>query len=338
MRLVIGVSIAALLFADAPAQAGFFLDRSPSGAELAATEFAVMLPRAQAGNASNQYFVGLYRYFGLGVERDRAEGLDWLRRAAEQGIGGAQYMLGFLYGSGLGPSLDPVEANRWYQAAEQGWTGGGPDWRMGFNFGEGSFTISTAAIQVYTTEAEQGDLGARLKLSYFYGSRFVRSGMAPDADEMLKWIRLAAETEHPSALNNLGVLHANGWGVPQDDRRAIELFRRAADAGVPEAQLSLGIMAASGRGMATDLTEAAKWYALAAESGKPLAQIALAWAYAKGEGVARDYTQVLQWLIRVSDKGCAIEASLLGVGVGMLIEEQMPAAYQLAEAKHGPCN
>lgn len=55
------------------------------------------------------------------------------------------------------------------------------------------------------------------------------------------------------------------------------------------------------------------------------------------KGVARDDSEALKWLIRVTDRGCSIEAPLLGLGVGMLIETQMPAAYQTTETKYGPC-
>jgi uncharacterized protein len=337
MRPILCGVLAALLLAGNPAQSGFFLDRSKSGLELATGEHGVMLPRARAGIATSQYFVGLYRYFGVGVEQDRAEGLMWLRRAAEGGIEGAQRALTFILGAGIGTAPDPVEAAKWQALAEEGWKGGGADRRLGFNFGEGNITISGPAIDAYTRAAEQGDLGAILRLSYFYGTRVRRSDLVADGVEAAKWTKLAAESEHPSALNNLGVLIANGWNMPRDDLKATELFKRAAEAGVLDAQVSYAIMAAEGRGMAKNPAESAKWYEVAAERGAPLAQIALAWAYSGGLGIPRDDAKALQWLIRASGKGCVIEASLLGFGVGMAIESRMPVEYQNAEAKHGPC-
>ncbi len=165
MRLIHGVAFAALLAAGHPAAAGFFLDRSPSGVDLAATEYRVMKPRAEAGVASSLYFTGLYRYFGLGAEQDRAEGLDLIRRAADAGIEGAMRFLGFYYGSGLGPAIDLAESAKWYAAADEGWVSGRAARRFGFSFGEGTITISGPSIQAYQRDAEQGVLPAILRLA-----------------------------------------------------------------------------------------------------------------------------------------------------------------------------
>jgi uncharacterized protein len=337
MRIFGLLALAATIVA-APAQAGFFLDRSPSGIELAQTEYPVLRPRAEGGNAANAYMVGLYLYFGVGVERDRVAGLNFIRQAAEGDIAGAQYMLGFLYGSGLGPRTDLAESKKWYDAADAGWTAGGPDWRMKFSFGEGTFAISAANIRAYEEAANAGDLAAQLRMSFFLGTRFFRSGRGQDGVDAIKWTQRAAEREHPSALNNLAIFLANGIGMPRDEVRAVELFRRSAEAGVPEARMSLALTAASGSGVERNAVEAVRLFKIVAEEGNPVAQIALAFHYARGDGIARDYAQTLAWLIRASDRGCAIEQSLIGVGVGMLIEDLFPAEYQTQKPEHGPCN
>ncbi len=86
----------------------------------------------------------------------------------------------------------------------------------------------------------------------------------------------------------LGVMYANGLGVPQDDKEAVKWFRLAADQGTAGAQYSLGLMYANGLGVPRDHKEAVKWYRLAADQGHASAQTNLGAMYAHGQGVPQD--------------------------------------------------
>ena len=50
---------------------------------------------------------------GLFVQRDYAEAVKWLLKAAEQNDGRAQYNLGVMYANGLGVEKDYVQAYAW---------------------------------------------------------------------------------------------------------------------------------------------------------------------------------------------------------------------------------
>ena len=78
-----------------------------------------------------------------------------------------------------------------------------------------------------------------------------------------------AEAGVPGAQFTLGVMHAEGRGVPQDDAEAAYWYRLAADQGLAEAQFTLGVMYAEGRGVSQDDAEAVRWYRLAAAQGHP---------------------------------------------------------------------
>jgi uncharacterized protein len=53
--------------------------------------------------------------------RDLAQGVHWLRKAAEQGGSGSQRLLGIAYEQGLGVGRDPVESAKWFEkSAKQG--------------------------------------------------------------------------------------------------------------------------------------------------------------------------------------------------------------------------
>jgi hypothetical protein len=72
-------------------------------------------------DAQAQYDFGLRYFYGQGVPRDEAQGLQWFRKAAEQGNAGAQTFLAMAYRDGRGVTLDFGQAASWARkAAEQG--------------------------------------------------------------------------------------------------------------------------------------------------------------------------------------------------------------------------
>ena len=65
--------------------------------------------------------LGLCYDNGEGVEQDKAEGVRWYRKAAEQSHVTGQFNLGVSYEHGTGVEQDHAEAVRWYgEAAENG--------------------------------------------------------------------------------------------------------------------------------------------------------------------------------------------------------------------------
>ncbi len=89
-------------------------------------------------------------------------------------------------------------------------------------------------------------------------------GVPPDDAEAVRWYRLAADQEHPTAQFTLGNLYARGQGVPRDETEAARWSRLAAEHGVASAQYSLGLMYATGQGVQRDDVEAHMWFNLAA--------------------------------------------------------------------------
>ena len=73
-----------------------------------------------------------------------------------------------------------------------------------------------------------------------------------------------AEQGNTSAQNNLGVMYAEGRGVPQDYAEAVRWYRLAAEQGNAGAQNNLGIMYDTGEGITQDNVQAHMWYNLAA--------------------------------------------------------------------------
>jgi len=80
----------------------------------------------------------------------------------------------------------------------------------------------------------------------------------------VKWFRLAADQGDAPAQFNLGVMYAEGQGVPQDNAQAAEWYRLAADHNHAQAQYNLGLWYAQGEGGSQDYVSAHMWFNLAA--------------------------------------------------------------------------
>jgi TPR repeat protein len=84
-------------------------------------------------------------------------------------------------------------------------------------------------------------------------------------------------------------------GVRKNLRQAVECYRKAAEQGHIGAHTNLGLMYANGLGVPLDFAVAAKWYRTAADLGEPTAQDNLGELYAVGLGVPKDFVQAYMW-------------------------------------------
>lgn len=64
-----------------------------------------------------QYQLGMLYLFGKGVREDAAQGIAWLKEAAENGYYLAASELGQIYLSGRGVDVDEQEAIKWLELA-----------------------------------------------------------------------------------------------------------------------------------------------------------------------------------------------------------------------------
>ena len=130
----------------------------------------------------------------------------------------------------------------------------------------------------------------------------------------------------------LGLMYDNGWGVPQDDAKAVRWYRRAADAEYADAQVNLGEMYEKGDGVLQDDILAYVWYYLAADKGHEKAiknrdrmeshlssaqmteaQYNLGEMYEEGKGVSQDTTEAIKWYRLAAEAGLTIAQCNLGM-------------------------
>jgi TPR repeat protein len=188
---------------------------------------------AQQGDASAQLLYGYMALGGIGMEKNLAEGVKWMRLAATEDPT-AQTLMGTLYLHGAG-----VEKN----------------------VNEGVRRLKEAA--------ERGVPQAMTTLGAVYQSG---NGVVQDYAEAARWLRKAVEHNDPKAKAMLGLQYLQGFGVARDEAQGFALIRQAAEAGDATGQFGLAMAFISGKGIAPNRDEAIKWLQAAARQGITEAQ------------------------------------------------------------------
>jgi TPR repeat protein len=117
-------------------------------------------------------------------------------------------------------------------------------------------------------------------------------------------LKKAAEAGDPESMNKIGVLFANGIGLPQDKAKAFHWYKKAADAKFAPAMWNLAFMYVRGEGgVKEDMTTAFGLFKGAAEQGFADAQFDLAYMYLQGIGTTMDRKEGMAWLKKAADQG-----------------------------------
>jgi TPR repeat protein/serine/threonine protein kinase len=257
--------------------------------------------KAEKGDAKAQAGLGRMYYEGVGVPKDNAEALKWLRKAADQGNADGQCALGWMYEFGEGVAKDQTEAVKWFRkAADQDYTDAQLSLSLAYAEGDGVPKDSAEAIKWCRKGLEGSNPfapdawahGVQYDLGVMYANG---EGGHKDSAEAVKWYRKAADRGNEFAQFNLGLMYDNGDGVPKDSAEAAKWYRKAADQGNAKAQFNLGLIYENGDGVPKDSVEAARCYRKAADQGNAKAQGNLGAMYANGDGVPKDEIEALAW-------------------------------------------
>src|SRR5260370_28557917 len=121
--------------------------------------------KANSGDTAAQFKLGYAYHFGLGVDKNVYQAIQWYRKAANYGDPAAQTNLGYIYETGPEAVKDLQEAVKWYmRPAVSG-----------------------------STEA-----ALNLGLAYLYGT-----GVNQSIDDARQWIGRAADADCPAGLATL---------------------------------------------------------------------------------------------------------------------------------------
>lgn len=122
------------------------------------------------------------------------------------------------------------------------------------------------AMAVWAPAAESGDADSQFGMGLLYANGY---GVPLDDAQALNWYMLAAEQDHGQAQCNIAVMHANGWGVPMSETEAMKWYLLAAENGIVDAQINLGTMYQNGFSIEKNEVEALKWFTIAARLEGP---------------------------------------------------------------------
>ena len=143
-------------------------------------------------------------------------------------------------------------------------------------------------------------------------------------------LRLAADQGDTDAQFYLGLMYADGRGVPQDHGEAVRWYRLAADQGDTGSQVNLAFMYAYGVGVRQDHGEAVRWYRLAANQGDTGSQFYLGLMYADGRGVPQDYIAAHMWVNLAAAQGNEYMRKVRDGLAGRMSSQQIAAAQRAA--------
>ncbi len=140
---------------------------------------------AEQGDVYAQVGLGLMYYIGQGVTKDYQQAFKWYEMAANQGSADAQSFLGTMYHSGQGVTQDYKQAFKWFEKA-----------------------------------ANQGDAYSQFILGTMYG---LGQGVTKDYIEAHKWFNLSAAQGHEEGRKNRDLISTEM--TPAQIEKAQELAR-----------------------------------------------------------------------------------------------------------------
>ena len=311
-------------------------------------------------------FVGKWCCLGLRYAKYAKEdgGMNHAENAAKYFLKGALFKnaislinLGLCYAEGVGVKKDPEKAARCYKIAvkeSSPWTICRPigQLALGFCYAMG------LGVKKDMVKAEDS-LKIDLRGGWFWGDL----DDYWNQNEVIMWIRKAAEWGNVAAQWNLGLIYTEGRGVEKNEGEAARWFRKitqrdsqhdfidpttvkwaqlflsAIEHGDDRSQYELGhdyYEYGSDRyrwdhNFEESEREAAKWYRKAAEQGNADAQYSLGFMYAHGKGVEKDEVEAARWYYKAAEQGNADAQYRLGLmyANGEGVEKDEAKAVQL---------
>lgn len=160
-----------------------------------------------------------------------AEGVEWLKKAAEQKYPDAWNFLGICYEIGKGTARDWPEAVHCYGKA--------------IFLGNQDAVFNAASLMNSKLSGHETNVAAFFRraseagnpaaMAVFSAICWKGRGVAKDPDQALQWARKAAEARHPGGYYLLGRFYEEGGGSLKPDRaEAAKWFRKAKESGIKD--------------------------------------------------------------------------------------------------------
>ncbi|MFN5654887.1 MAG: tetratricopeptide repeat protein [Verrucomicrobiota bacterium] len=319
---------------------------------------------AEKGDAFCQSRFGRDLLYGVGVKKDVAAGIIWLRKAADQNQPDAEYALHMLYEDDEEIKADLPEARKWLlRAAEHGHHGARADLAEEIINAKDQKRFKAVATWVRDGAMAGHDRSAHI-MSFVYEEGL---GTPVDPVESMAWrlIFLNVSDELEPKMFKADYEALTPEQQAQAEKRARELsgkreyqspFARdpaelaaelkeftetkaRAEKGEAEAQHHLAYLLEEGLGTKPDATEAAKWCRKSAEQGYAEAQYSLAQTLRIGDEVAPDMKEAFQWYMKAAQQGHKEAEYSLSIcyfrGDGVAVDLKESRRWSLIAAEHG---
>lgn len=197
-------------------------------------------------------------------------------------------------GYGFESRADIDQAMFWFK---MGSTKGHPDCKYQF----GLYQVRTRTDDKEVHDSGQREIawasnsGHADAMVYVAGCSLYGSGIfAEDLEYARELYELAAEQDHPEALAQLGIIHAQGLGCEIDHAAAARYTIRAAEAEFPQGQYNLFVLYRDGLGVNQDQVRALKWLQASAAQNYPNALFDLACCIRAGQIHDRSQEEAFQ--------------------------------------------
>lgn len=319
---------------------------------------------AAKGHAACQYFYGRDLLGGIGVKKDVAAGLEWIRKAAAQQYDEAEYFLYQAYDEGKGVEKNVAVAHEWLLKAAQH---GQHDARV--ELAEEILTSKdTARYKAVMTWVLPGAKAGHAKschvMSFVYHAgigvkkdpvesvawRLVMLNANPDADadryrsayDTLSEADQAAAEKRAKELcgtRDYKSAYARDPAEVAAERQKFEQTKQQAETGDVEAQYALSEMLEDGKGTKVDQEAAVRWLRLASEKGHAKSQYALGLHLRGGDGVMPDPKEAYLWFRKAAEQGDGYAERAVAMcyrdGDGVKSDETEAMKWLRRAAEHG---
>ena len=231
---------------------------------------------------------------------------------------------------------DDAEAERWlHKAADQSFMAAEESLGIFAETGVGrSAPAAAEAIDWYKKAIAHGSVDAATSLGLMYADGI---GMPKDAAQSVTWFRQGAEGGDAVAQYNLALMYKRGSGVPQDDKEYLHWLTAAADQNLLPALLDLaGYYARPPEGVPPDIGRATHYFEKAGELGNARAEAILGNIFAMGLQGKPDYEQAVKWYRMAADQGQTLRSAVLEQHVLGQGQQRVAGQDGGADAEHCP--
>jgi TPR repeat protein len=245
-----------------------------------------------------QSTLGMHMLWRGQSPEEQAEGLGFLKAAAEQGHKGSIYRVGEAFQNGKGSAQNHEEAAHWYA---RGVALGSGECQSALGYlhwvGKGVAEDQARAHDLFQLASLQKDVWG----TYLLGQSFsLGVGVAQDHQAALQCFWQAAEQNDPGATFKVGRAYLMGEGTDKNHGTAVRWLRKAASLGSRDAHLYLGLMLLYGDGVEENPAEAARWLRIAADHDSAQALYELGLLYANGKGMKQDMAEAQRLMAKAA--------------------------------------